>query len=227
MLGFLVYPKGCQKLLKGLTMNIVLLGAPGAGKGTQAKKLVENHGMLHLSTGDLLRAAVKDQTPLGIQAKSYMDAGDLVPDELIINMVKERIQADDAKNGVIFDGFPRTATQAVALDSELAELGQPLQYAVLVDVKSEVIIKRLTTRRTCRDCGYIGSDADAACPKCSGEMYQRDDDNEATVTNRLNVYETSTAPLIDYYRGKDLLVTIDGDRPVDEVYADVVAALGL
>ncbi|MDO4854676.1 MAG: adenylate kinase [Coriobacteriia bacterium] len=208
-------------------MNIVLLGAPGAGKGTQAKKLVENHGMLHLSTGDLLRAAVKDQTPLGIKAKSYMDAGDLVPDELIINMVKERIQADDAKKGVIFDGFPRTATQAVALDSELAELGQPLQHAVLVDVKSEVIVKRLTSRRTCRDCGYIGTDADASCPKCSGEMYQRDDDNEATVTNRLNVYETSTAPLIDYYRGKDLLVTIDGDRPVDEVYADVVAALGL
>ena len=208
-------------------MNIVLLGAPGAGKGTQAKKLVENHGMLHLSTGDLLRAAVKDQTPLGIKAKSYMDAGDLVPDELIINMVKERIQADDAKNGVIFDGFPRTATQAVALDSELAELGQPLEYAVLVDVKSEVIVKRLTSRRTCRDCGYIGTDADASCPKCSGEMYQRDDDNEATVTNRLSVYETSTAPLIDYYRGKDLLVTIDGDRPVDEVYADVVAALGL
>lgn len=208
-------------------MNIVLLGAPGAGKGTQAKKLVENHGMLHLSTGDLLRAAVKDQTPLGIKAKSYMDAGDLVPDELIINMVKERIQADDAKNGVIFDGFPRTATQAVALDSELAELGQPLEYAVLVDVKSEVIVKRLTSRRTCRDCGYIGTDADASCPKCSGEMYQRDDDNEATVTNRLSVYETSTAPLIDYYRGKDLLVTIDGDRPVDDVYADVVAALGL
>lgn len=208
-------------------MNIVLLGAPGAGKGTQAKKLVENHGMLHLSTGDLLRAAVKDQTPLGIKAKSYMDAGDLVPDELIINMVKERIQADDAKNGVIFDGFPRTATQAVALDSELAELGQPLEYAVLVDVKSEVIVGRLTSRRTCRDCGYIGTDADASCPKCSGEMYQRDDDNEATVTNRLNVYETSTAPLIDYYRGKDLLITIDGDRPVDEVYADVVAALGL
>lgn len=208
-------------------MNIVLLGAPGAGKGTQAKKLVENHGMLHLSTGDLLRAAVKDQTPLGIKAKSYMDAGDLVPDELIINMVKERIQADDAKNGVIFDGFPRTATQAVALDSELAELGQPLEYAVLVDVKSDVIVKRLTSRRTCRDCGYIGTDADASCPKCSGEMYQRDDDNEATVTNRLNVYETSTAPLIDYYRGKDLLITIDGDRPVDEVYADVVAALGL
>ncbi len=208
-------------------MNIVLLGAPGAGKGTQAKKLVENHGMLHLSTGDLLRAAVKDQTPLGIKAKSYMDAGDLVPDELIINMVKERIQADDAKKGVIFDGFPRTATQAVALDSELAELGQPLQHAVLVDVKSDVIIKRLTSRRTCRDCGYIGTDADASCPKCSGEMYQRDDDNEATVTNRLNVYETSTAPLIDYYRGKDLLVTIDGDRPVDEVYADVVVALGL
>ena len=208
-------------------MNIVLLGAPGAGKGTQAKKLVENHSYLHLSTGDLLRAAVKNQTPLGIKAKSYMDAGDLVPDDLIINMVKERIQEDDAQNGVIFDGFPRTATQAVALDSELAELGKPLDFAILVDVDKDVIIGRLTSRRTCRECGYIGTVEDAACPKCSGEMYQRDDDNEATVRNRLDVYERSTAPLIDYYRGKDLLVTIDGDRPVDDVYADVASALGL
>lgn len=208
-------------------MNIVLLGAPGAGKGTQAKKLVENHSYLHLSTGDLLRAAVRNQTPLGLKAKAFMDAGDLVPDNLIINMVKERIQEDDAKNGVIFDGFPRTATQAVALDSELAELGQPLDFAILVDVNKEVIIGRLTSRRTCRECGYIGSDADASCPKCSGEMYQRDDDNEATVRNRLDVYERSTAPLIDYYRGKELLVTIDGDRPVDDVYADLVKALGL
>ncbi|MDO5335108.1 MAG: adenylate kinase [Coriobacteriia bacterium] len=208
-------------------MNIVLLGAPGAGKGTQAKKLVENHSYLHLSTGDLLRAAVRNQTPLGLKAKAFMDAGDLVPDDLIINMVKERIQEDDAKNGVIFDGFPRTATQAVALDSELAELGQPLDFAILVDVNKEVIIGRLTSRRTCRECGYIGSDADASCPKCSGEMYQRDDDNEATVRNRLDVYERSTAPLIDYYRGKELLVTIDGDRPVDDVYADLVKALGL
>lgn len=208
-------------------MNIVLLGAPGAGKGTQAKKLVENHSYLHLSTGDLLRAAVKNQTPLGIKAKSYMDAGDLVPDDLIINMVKERIQEDDAQNGVIFDGFPRTATQAVALDSELAELGKPLDYAILVDVDKDVIIGRLTSRRTCRECGYIGTVEDATCPKCSGEMYQRDDDNEATVRNRLDVYERSTAPLIDYYRGKDLLVAIDGDRPVDDVYADIASALGL
>lgn len=208
-------------------MNIVLLGAPGAGKGTQAKKLVENHSYLHLSTGDLLRAAVKNQTPLGIKAKSYMDAGDLVPDDLIINMVKERIQEDDAQNGVIFDGFPRTATQAVALDSELAELGKPLDYAILVDVDKDVIIGRLTSRRTCRECGYIGTVEDASCPKCSGEMYQRDDDNEDTVRNRLDVYERSTAPLIDYYRGKDLLVSIDGDRPVDDVYADVASALGL
>lgn len=208
-------------------MNIVLLGAPGAGKGTQAKKLVENHSYLHLSTGDLLRAAVKNQTPLGIKAKSYMDAGDLVPDDLIINMVKERIQEDDAQNGVIFDGFPRTATQAVALDSELAELGKPLDFAILVDVDKDVIIGRLTSRRTCRECGYIGTVEDKTCPKCSGEMYQRDDDNEATVRNRLDVYERSTAPLIDYYRGKDLLVTIDGDRPVDEVYADVASSLGL
>lgn len=208
-------------------MNIVLLGAPGAGKGTQAKKLVENHSYLHLSTGDLLRAAVKNQTPLGIKAKSYMDAGDLVPDDLIINMVKERIQEDDAQNGVIFDGFPRTATQAVALDSELAELGKPLDYAILVDVDKDVIIGRLTSRRTCRECGYIGTVEDATCPKCSGEMYLRDDDNEATVRNRLDVYERSTAPLIDYYRGKDLLVAINGDRPVDDVYADIASALGL
>ncbi|MDD7369602.1 MAG: adenylate kinase [Berryella intestinalis] len=208
-------------------MNIVLLGAPGAGKGTQAAKLVEEFGTPHISTGDMLRAAVKAGTPLGKKAKSYMDAGDLVPDEVIIGLVTERLQEPDTARGFILDGFPRTSAQAVALDAELGKLERPLDAALLVDVDFEVIIGRLTSRRMCRDCGYIGSAADAACPKCSGEMYQRDDDNETTVRNRLDVYEKSTAPLIDYYRGCDLLVSIDGDRDVEEVYADVKKALGL
>ena len=208
-------------------MNIVLLGAPGAGKGTQAAKLVEKYGFAHISTGDILRAAVKNQTPLGIKAKTYMDAGDLVPDDLVIDLVKERLQDKDTENGFILDGFPRTSTQAVALDSELSKLNRPLDAALLVDVEKEVIIKRLTTRRMCRDCGFIGTESDATCPKCSGEMYQRDDDNEATVRNRLDVYENSTAPLIDYYRGCDLLIEIDGDRDPEEVFASVVKALKL
>ena len=208
-------------------MNIVLLGAPGAGKGTQAAKLVEKYGFAHISTGDILRAAVKNQTPLGIKAKTYMDAGDLVPDDLVIDLVKERLQDKDTEKGFILDGFPRTSTQAVALDSELSKLERPLTAALLVDVDKEVIIKRLTSRRMCRECGFIGTDADAACPKCSGEMYQRDDDNEATVRNRLDVYENSTAPLIDYYRGCDLLVEIDGDRDPEEVLASIEEALKL
>lgn len=208
-------------------MNIVLLGAPGAGKGTQAAKLVEKYGYAHISTGDMLRAAVKNQTPLGLEAKKFIDAGDLVPDEVVIGLVKERLQDEDTKAGFILDGFPRTSTQAVALDSELASLDRPLDAALLVDVDKEVIIKRLTSRRMCRDCGYIGSDKDAKCPKCGGEMYQRDDDNEATVRNRLDVYENSTAPLIDYYRGCDLLIEIDGDRDPEAVLASIVEALDL
>lgn len=208
-------------------MNIVLLGAPGAGKGTQAAKLVEKFNMCHISTGDILRAAVKDQTPLGVKAKSYMDAGDLVPDDLIIDLMKERIQQPDTEAGVILDGFPRTTTQAVALDTMLTSLERPLDAALLVDVDKEVIIKRLTSRRVCRDCGFIGSEADATCPKCGGEMYQRDDDNEATVRNRLDVYENSTAPLIDYYRGCELLIEIDGDRDPEVVFEAVQSALNL
>ena len=208
-------------------MNIVLLGAPGAGKGTQAAKLVEKYGFAHISTGDMLRAAVKNQTPLGLEAKKYMDAGDLVPDEVVIGLVKERLQDADTADGFILDGFPRTSTQAVALDSELSSLERPLDAALLVDVDKEVIIKRLTSRRMCRDCGYIGSVADATCPKCHGEMYQRDDDNEATVRNRLDVYESSTAPLIDYYRGCELLKEIDGDRDPQVVFDAIVSTLGL
>lgn len=208
-------------------MNIVLLGAPGAGKGTQAAKLVEEFGTPHISTGDMLRAAVKAGTELGKKAKSFMDAGDLVPDDVIIGLVTERLGEPDTGKGFILDGFPRTSAQAVALDVELSKLGRPLTAALLIDVDSEVIVKRLTSRRMCKDCGYIGSEADAQCPKCGGEMYQRDDDNEVTVRNRLDVYEKSTSPLIDYYRGCDLLVSIDGDRDPNVVYADVKKALEL
>ena len=208
-------------------MNIVLLGAPGAGKGTQAAKLVEEFATPHISTGDILRAAVKNQTELGKKAKGYMDAGDLVPDGLIIDLMDERLREPDCEKGFILDGFPRTTAQAVALDDMLARLERPLDAALLVDVDPEVIIKRLTERRCCKECGYIGTAADATCPKCDGEMYQRDDDNEATVRNRLDVYAKSTSPLIDYYKGKGLLKSVDGDRPVDTVYADVKAVLGL
>jgi adenylate kinase len=206
-------------------MNIVLLGAPGAGKGTQAAKLVAEYDIAHISTGDILRAAVSAGTPLGLEAKSYMDKGGLVPDSVVIDLVKERLQEKDTEKGFILDGFPRTTTQAVALASELAALGRDIDAAIAVLVDFEVIVKRLTSRRLCRACGHIGSEADAACPLCAGEMYQRDDDSPQTVRNRLEVYEQSTAPLIEYYRGCDLLIEVDGDRPVDEVFAAIMAAL--
>ena len=208
-------------------MNIVLLGAPGAGKGTQAQRLVADYGVAHISTGDLLRAAVKAQSPLGKKAKSYMDAGKLVPDDLVIDLVKERLSSDDAQRGFILDGFPRNTSQAVSLDSELAGMGMALDAALLVDVAAEVIVSRLSSRRTCRACGYTGTAADEACPRCGGEMYQRDDDRPETIQNRLDVYESQTAPLVEYYRGHGILKSVDGDRPVDEVYADVKAMLGL
>ncbi len=175
----------------------------------------------------MLRAAVAAGTELGQKAKGYMDAGDLVPDDVIIGLVTERLAEPDTEKGFILDGFPRTSAQAVALDAELSKLERPLDAALLIDVDPEVIVGRLCSRRVCRDCGYIGTVADTVCPKCDGEMYQRDDDNEATVRNRLEVYEKSTSPLIDYYRGCELLVTIDGDRDPEVVYADVKDALGL
>ena len=156
-----------------------------------------------------------------------MDAGELVPDDVIIGLVTERLQNPDTEKGFILDGFPRTSAQAVALDAELSKLERPLDAALLIDVDAEVIVKRLTSRRMCKECGYIGSVADASCPKCDGEMYQRDDDNEATVRNRLDVYQKSTSPLIDYYRGCELLVAIDGDRDPQVVFADVEKALNL
>ena len=208
-------------------MNIVLLGAPGAGKGTQAQKLVEDFGVAHISTGDLLRAAVKAGSRLGRQAKTYMDEGKLVPDKLVIDLVKERLGKDDAKLGFILDGFPRNTAQAVALDSELVAMGCELDGALLVDVKPEVIVARLSSRRTCRSCGYTAGPDTTECPRCGGEMYQRDDDKPETIQKRLNTYAEQTEPLIAYYEGKGLLKSVDGDRPVDEVFADVKVALGI
>ncbi|OUP07191.1 adenylate kinase [Collinsella sp. An2] len=208
-------------------MNIVLLGGPGAGKGTMAQRLVADFGVAHISTGDLLRAAVKGGTELGMQAKKYMDAGELVPDQLVIDLVKERLADDDAQEGFILDGFPRNTVQAVTLDSELSAMGRTIDCALLIDVAPEVIVERLSGRRTCRACGYTGTAADAVCPKCGGEMYQRDDDKPETIKNRLDVYEKSTSPLVEYYRGQGLLKTVDGAQAIDEVYAAVKEALGL
>lgn len=208
-------------------MNIVLLGAPGAGKGTQSARLVDEFGFTHLSTGDLLRAAVKEGTELGVKAKSYMDAGELVPDEVVIGLVEEKLKAAPEAS-FLLDGFPRTPAQAVALDGVLANLGKKLDCAIALEVDSEALVARMSQRRVCHECGYPGTvETGPVCPKCGGEMYQRDDDNEATVRNRLDVYETSTSPLIDYYRGCELLVTIDGDRDPNVVYADVKEALDL
>lgn len=208
-------------------MNLVLLGAPGAGKGTQAQRLVAEFGVAHISTGDLLRAAVKGGTELGVQAKKYMDAGELVPDQLVIDLVKERLAADDAQKGFILDGFPRNTAQAVTLDSELAAMGRSLDCALLVDVPGDVIIGRLSSRRTCRDCGYTGTVSDTVCPTCGGEMYQRDDDKPETIKNRLDVYEKNTSPLVEYYRGQNILKVVDGDRDADVVYNEVKDVLSL
>jgi adenylate kinase len=207
-------------------MNIVLLGAPGAGKGTQAEKIIDAYGIPQISTGDILRAAVAAGTPLGVAAKKFMDAGELVPDAVVIGLVKSRLAEPDAERGFILDGFPRTTAQAEALDRELSSLSKSIDSAVAITVDPEVIVRRLTSRRVCRACGAIANASLTTCEKCGGELYQRDDDNEATVRNRLDVYARSTAPLIDYYKSKGILREINGDRPVSDVWIDVKAALG-
>ena len=208
-------------------MNVMLLGAPGAGKGTQAARLIERYGLAHISTGDILRKAVADQTPLGLEAKSYMDKGELVPDEVVIGLVRERLQQPDTEAGFILDGFPRTVVQAEALDGVLAELGKKLDAVITVDVDKDALITRLTARRTCTQCGAIFNvisqpeSASGRCSACGGALMQRDDDTIETVTNRLDVYERSTLPLIGYYREAGLLRSVDGNRSPEDVFAQV------
>lgn len=214
-------------------MRIVLLGAPGAGKGTQAKKLIEKYGMPQISTGDLLRAAVGAGTALGKEAKSYMDKGELVPDRVVLGMVEERLKQDDCKKGYILDGFPRNTAQAEALDKMLDALGMSLSAALSVDVPFEDLMKRLTGRRTCKACGqmyniYFKPPAkEGACDKCSGELFQRDDDKEATIKKRLEVYNAQTAPLIDYYGKKGIVKSVTGTGNIDDIFKKVCEALGL
>ncbi|MBR3159832.1 MAG: adenylate kinase [Atopobiaceae bacterium] len=208
-------------------MNIVLLGAPGAGKGTQGQKLVEDYGIAHISTGDLLRAAVKAQSELGKQAKAFMDAGQLAPDQLVIDLVKERLAQPDAQKGFMLDGFPRNIAQAETLDGELKDMGVELDAALLVDVPFDVIVNRLSSRRTCRSCGYTAGPTVTECPRCGGEMYQRDDDKPETINKRLQTYQDQTQPLIDYYESHGILKAVDGNRAVDEVYVDVKKVLNV
>ncbi len=214
-------------------MRIVMLGAPGSGKGTQAQRIQKDHGLPQVSTGDLLRKAVADKTPLGQKAKKVMDAGELVSDDIVLGMIKERIAQTDAKRGFILDGFPRNTSQADSLDALLGQLSLKLDRVVLMDVDFDILMKRLTGRRTCSKTGavlniYFSSAAELeACRKAGGELLQRDDDKEATIRNRLQVYERQTAPLVDYYTKKGLLTTIPATGEVDVVYARLKAALGL
>ncbi|PKQ19259.1 MAG: adenylate kinase [Actinobacteria bacterium HGW-Actinobacteria-6] len=210
-------------------MNIMLLGAPGAGKGTQAAKLIDAYGFAHISTGDILRKSVANKTPLGMAAKGYMDKGELVPDMVVIGLVKARLQEPDAEGGFILDGFPRTVVQADALGTALDELGKKLDAVISIEVEKDALVERLTARRTCKQCGAIFNvvsqpeTANGVCPACGGELMQRDDDTVATVTNRLDVYERSTAPLIAYYAEKGLLRPVNGNRAADDVFGDVRA----
>ncbi len=213
-------------------MKLILLGPPGAGKGTQAKMLTEVFAIPQVATGDILRSAVKDGTPLGIKAKSFMDAGALVPDEVVIGIVRERIQQEDCANGFILDGFPRTVAQADALQAGLLELGCELDRVVSLTVDADNLVDRLTGRRTCRGCGrgyHVRFDPPRAhadsCDVCGGELYQREDDREATIRHRLSVYAEQTAPLISYYRGTGLLAELDGMQPIATVQQQLLAIL--
>ena len=212
-------------------MKIIMLGAPGAGKGTQADKICEKYGIPHISTGDIFRANIKNNTELGRKAKSYMDQGLLVPDELTCDLVADRIKNEDCKNGYVLDGFPRTIPQAKALDKVLADMGTQIDYAINVEVPDENIINRMSGRRACPGCGatyhivHIPTKVEGICDKCGGQLVLRDDDKPETVKKRLDVYHEQTQPLIDFYHAKDVLFEVDGTQDMAKVFADIVELL--
>lgn len=213
-------------------MKIIMLGAPGAGKGTQAKMIADKYGVPHISTGDIFRANIKNGTELGMEAKKYMDQGLLVPDELTVRILLDRVAQDDCKNGYVLDGFPRTIPQAEVLDSELTKLGDHIDYAINVDVPDENIVKRMSGRRACLTCGatyhieHVPPKKEGICDVCGSELVLRDDDKPETVKNRLNAYHEQTQPLIDFYTEKGVLKTVDGTVPMEEVFAAITAILG-
>ena len=213
-------------------MKIIMLGAPGAGKGTQAKKIAEKYQIPHISTGDIFRANIKNGTELGKKAKTYMDQGLLVPDELVCDLVVDRVQQDDCKKGYILDGFPRTIPQAESLDAELSRLGEAVDYAINVEVPDENIVKRMGGRRACVGCGatyhlvYAAPKKEGICDNCGAELILRDDDKPETVQKRLGVYHEQTQPLIDYYTKKGILKEVDGTMDMGDVFKAIVEILG-
>lgn len=217
---------------KGKIMKIVMLGAPGAGKGTQANMIAEKYNIPHISTGDIFRANIKNGTELGKEAKGYMDKGQLVPDELTVKLLLDRVAQADCKNGYVLDGFPRTIPQAEVLDSELTKNGEKLDYAIDVDVPDENIIHRMGGRRACLKCGatyhveYVPPKKEGICDVCGSELVLRDDDKPETVKNRLKVYHDQTQPLIEYYTKQNVLHSVDGTQDVNKVFSDITEMLG-
>lgn len=213
-------------------MRLILLGPPGAGKGTQASGIIEKYQIPHISTGDIFRKNIKEGTELGNKAKGYMDQGLLVPDELVVAIVEDRLKEDDCKDGFLLDGFPRTVKQAEALDESLSHMGVSMDKVINVSVDKNVLVERAVGRRICKDCGatyhiqFNPSQKAEVCDKCGGPLYQRADDNEETVTKRIEVYLNETQPLIDYYKARNILVTVDGEQDIHKVFEDIVAALG-
>ena len=213
-------------------MKIIMLGAPGAGKGTQAKKIADKYQIPHISTGDIFRANIKNGTELGMKAKTYMDQGLLVPDELVVDLVVDRLAQDDCAKGCVLDGFPRTIPQAECLDAALAAKGEAIDYAVDVDVPDENIINRMSGRRACVACGatyhivHIPTKVEGVCDRCGESLILRDDDKPETVKKRLDVYHEQTQPLIDYYTAKNVLKTVDGTQDMDAVFQAIVDILG-
>ena len=216
----------------GVNMKIIMLGAPGAGKGTQAKMIADKYMVPHISTGDIFRANIKNGTELGMEAKKFMDQGQLVPDELTVKILLDRVAKDDCKNGYVLDGFPRTIPQADVLDEALNKLGDKIDFAIDVDVPDENIVNRMSGRRACVNCGatyhvvHVPPQKDGICDRCGNELVLRDDDKPETVKNRLKVYHDQTQPLIDFYTQKGILKSVDGTQDMNDVFASIVAILG-